>query len=235
MPDREETYRRCVDYLVNVLQKNPLEHGAEIISGRNRLLRLETTPAQGVSSVSLVAHRERRQAIVQQIESLRKQFWTAPLTELQGALGRLDAADFPDLQAAVNRLTTVAADRSRFPTLVRDRHFDGDFFSAFKEVLVSSPRDVAVLKENMLVSFANSSTRRRGKRMIALLQSEMPAVYALEAGWLSTLARQKRSTARVKAVSQRPVLSTASNFSIPWWWIVVAMIIIRAIIQATKN
>src|SRR4029079_18226357 len=80
--------------------------------------------------------------------------------------------------------------------------FDGHFFSALKEVLVQSPRETAVLREQVLSTFRNRARRKSGRKMVELLQNEMPAVCQLESDWFETLRRQKppRLTSNVKRI-----------------------------------
>jgi len=65
--------QRHVKYLVQVLQRNPLEESAVIIRGRNRLLGLkEAVASQSRPDVDLNKTRRQREKALQQIEQLRK-------------------------------------------------------------------------------------------------------------------------------------------------------------------
>ena len=238
--DRDpEDYRRAVQYLVGALRKNPLEEGAEIVANRNRLLGIEDNSSQA-GAIAMQAERKlRREGIINAIDELRSNFWAAPLAELQATLTKLDASDFPDLHAAVGRLSRIAAHRGRFPTLTSFRQFDPDFFLVFKDVLVSSPKDAAIAKERMLASFATGKKRRRGQKMIKLLAEQMPEVYSLEGAWLDTLARQKtgssRKYSRVPQSQRSMSAALEGSAKIPWWLIVLGIALLRLLIAAGKH
>jgi hypothetical protein len=232
---KQEHYRRCVGYLVKALQRNPLEEGAEIIYRRNRLLGLQEAAPPQSTGEPVPDPRQRRQEIIERLEELRSAFWAMPLATLRAELAKLDAVDFPDLRAAVDRLNVIAIHRADFPALVKHRHFDGSFFSVFKEVLVSSPKDVAVAKERLLAAFANRSNRRRGKKMIALVKKQLPEIYDLEASWLASLGKQRSRYKKVEYATTTSSSGESIFGSIPWWVFILAAMVIRAIISASKH
>jgi hypothetical protein len=232
---KQEIYRRCVAYLVNALQRNPLEESAEIIYRRNRLLGLQKAGRPQPAGDSAPDPRQRRQEIIQKLEELRSAFWVMPLATLRAELAKFDGVDFPDLRAAVDRLNVVAAHRADFPALVKHHHFDGSFFSVFKEVLVSSPKDVAVAKERLLTGFANRSSRRHGKKMIALVKKLLPEIYALEASWLVSLGKQRSRYKKVEYATTTSSSGESIFGSIPWWVFILAAMVIRAIFSASKH
>ncbi len=233
--------QRLVKYLVQVLQRNPLEESAVIIRGRNRLLGLkETVASQSRPDVDLDKTRQQREKILQQVKQLRKVVWTAPLEQMRGELDAIDARRFPDIQATVDRLSKLVAQRGNFPSLVEHPHFDADFFSIFKQVLALPPREVAVLKERQIVAFGKGRRRRRGRKMIKLLRQKLPDLCALETAWLDSLVRQKRSARVAQTSTSKTVFGTTGGV-IPLWgyfllffWIIG--LLIRAIMEigATK-
>jgi len=228
-----------VKYLVQVLQRNPLEESDVIIRGRNRLLGLQRTVSQPSRvGADLEQTRQQRERSLQQVEQLRKIVWTASLEQLRTDLGAIRAQHYPDIQATVDRLSTIVAQRSQFPLLVEHPDFDADFFSTFKQVLASSPREVAILKERQIVAFGKAKRRRRGKKMISLLKKEQPALYALEVAWLDSLIRQKRSSI-VTVASHSPHTASQSDLeeehngiNIPWWVISFGLLALARILKA---
>jgi hypothetical protein len=132
-------------------------------------------------------------------------------------------------------LRLVAAHRADFPALVKHRHFEGNFFSVFKEVLVSSPKEVAIAKERMLAGFSNSRNRKRGKKMIALVKQELPAIYELEASWLASLGRQRTRYVKAEYVTTGSSSGGSSLTNIPWWVFIVVGLIIKALLSASRH
>src|SRR6185295_10244572 len=110
-------------------------------------------------------------------------------------------------------------------------------FSALKEVLIQSPRETAVLREQVLSTFRNRARRKSGRKMVELLQNEMPAVYELESDWFETLRRQKppRLTSNVKRI-QPATIGSGSGTGRYWWLIsIVAISMIRACVSQTDH
>jgi hypothetical protein len=234
-------YERAVQYLEQTLRLNPLNDGAMIIRRRSRLLGLEAAPkvavAAGGSSPNAAAAAgagsartgpvldtaAARQKQLARIEDIRGRFWTTPLPMLKASLEKMSGDDFPDIQSVVKRLSVVAAHRDQIPRLTTDKGFDGDFFKVFKEVLVAAPRDCAIVKERTLAAFGDAKLRKRGTKMIGLIERELPYLYELESQWMKSLTRQ---TTRKKANSDdRFVLTQESGSpSIPWW--IIALVIV---------
>jgi hypothetical protein len=211
--------QRAIDYMVRLVQMNPMHEGDEIVKARSKALGLAKKEAANTQDVS--EPKVERRKLLDQLDAIRAEFWSMPIDALQAKLATLNAGDYADLQAAVTRLQVVAAHRSQFPKLTQMTGFDGHFFSALKEVLIQSPRETAVLREQVLSTFRNRARRKSGRKMVELLQNEMPAVYELEAGWFETLRRQKPPilTSNVKRV--RPATMTSSSGAGQYWWIIL--------------
>lgn len=228
---KAQARQRAIDYMVQLLQMNPVHEGAAIIAVRSEALGL-TKKAVPQPAPTVDDQKEDRRKLLDQLEALRKQFWTMPLDALNQQLGALNGQGFADLEAAVKRLRIVAAHRARFPALAQHADFSGEIFSSLKEILTRSPRDTAVLREQVLSKFRNRSHRKSGRKMIALLKRELPAIYALEADWFDTLDRQKVQTSKVRLVGQdhnnaAPV-GNGTNFGSYWWVIVLISGLVRA-------
>jgi hypothetical protein len=188
--------------MARLLQMSPIHQGTEIICARSEALGL-AEKANATRPVPTEDVRAVRRNVLDQLESVRSRFWTMPIDELNNQLQALDSRGFVDLEAAIARLRVVAAHRDRFPAFSQRPGFDGDFFSALKEVLVRSSRDTAVLREQILSIFRNRLRRKRSRLMVALLKTEMPAIYELEADWFDILYQQK--------APPRVTLVTSSN------------------------
>jgi len=217
--------RQAIDYMVRLLQMNPIQEGDEIISARSKALGLAKRGESAAAAAAAEAPQVDRRKVLEALEAVRSQFWTMPIDELNRQLAALDSQGFSDLEAAIGRLRVVAAHRALFPALAGKPGFDGEFFSALKEVLIRSPRDTAVLREKVLSSFRNRARRKGGRKMVALLKAEVPAIYELEADWFDTLYRQK---AHLVGSSRGSGLSvSATGFAKFWWVILFGMAAVR--------
>ncbi len=215
---REE---RIVAYVTKALRQNPFEQSASIVRRRNRLLGLLPREQKTQAQPDTASPLEARKRLQAEIDRVRKAIWKDPIPELSRALAALDTDRFPDLGSSVRRLQTIVGHRDRFPGLTAHKDFDGDFFEVFREVLAASPRESAMLKEKVLVRFGKRRLRKKGTRMIRLIQRELPQLYELESDWLGTLTR-RRPRQWVVSSSIPEIKTSSSGASIPWWvWLVL--------------
>jgi hypothetical protein len=226
---------KLLQYVERALRQNPLQESAAIIRRRNRLLGLETavTPAaaRGQGSVDPGVQ---RQTLLKQIETIRAGFWTMKLDTLRESLARLDAKEFPDVDAVVRRLSLVAKHRDQIPRILGQKDFDPDFFHVFKEVLIAAPRDSAIVKEKALVAFGDRTLRKRGMRMIKLIERELPYFHQLESQWLKSLQAQRGPVSAPRS-TQGHFVEERSGFSFPWWGYIVVISLIRLILSIASD
>jgi hypothetical protein len=226
---REE---KCVQYVLSALKKNPVEQSDSIIRDRNRLLGLSPAPKAEKSRSPVVDPREQRKLLLNRLDAIRSDFWTRALPDLREAIRQIDASGFPDIQPVVSRLAIVAAQRDKIPRLIAHKDFDAEFLKVFREVLTSAPRDSAVAKERMIAQFGIKSVRKRGTKMIRLIQDHAPELYKLEDRWLGSLVKQKNKPLAVQA---NDVQVSSEGFGIPWWSIFIVLGILRAVIRAMNS
>jgi hypothetical protein len=226
---REE---KCVQYVLRALKKNPLEQSDSIIRDRNRLLGLSPAVKAEKTRAPVVDPREQRKLLLNRLDAIRGDFWTRALPDLREAIRQIDASGFPDIQPVVSRLAIVAAQRDKIPRLIAHKDFDAEFLKVFREVLTSAPRDSAVAKERMIAQFGIKSVRKRGTKMIRLIQEHAPELYKLEDRWLGALVKQKNKPLVVQA---NDVQVSSEGFGIPWWSIFIVLGILRAVIRAMSG
>ncbi|MEM8865867.1 MAG: hypothetical protein AAGF31_10025 [Planctomycetota bacterium] len=176
-----------VAYLTRTLQMNPLYEGDAIIALRSKALRL-TKPTKETAGADAA---NRRTQALNTLAEIREKCWSAPPEELLSRLDAIPTDHMPDVQAAAERLKVVAQNRAKLPELSQHKHFDGEFFSCLKQILAASPRETSVLREQVLASFRAGKLRKRGRRMIKLIEKELPELYRLEADWFASLLQQK--------------------------------------------
>lgn len=226
---------KLLQYVEQALRTNPLEQSAAIIRRRSRLLGLETPAVPQPAAKAAVDPGVQRQTLMKRIESIRAGFWTMPLGALRESIAKLDAADFPDVEAVVRRLTVVAKHRDQIPRILGNKAFDADFFRVFKDVLIDAPRDSAIAKEQVLVAFGERKLRRRGTKMIKLIERELPYLYELESQWLKSLVAQRGSAKASTASRDHFVEAGSSGFSIPWWGYGIIFAVIKLVLRAASG
>ena len=229
---------KLLQYVERALRTNPLEESATIIRRRNRLLGLEpphasATAATKQAQTPAVDPAVKRQKLLKRIEMIRAGFWTMELVSLRGQIDNLDASDFPDVDAVVRRLATVAKHRGEIAHILGNKAFDPDFFKIFKEVLIAAPRDSAIVKERTLVAFGDRKLRARGTKMIKLIEKELPHYYHLETQWLKSLVAQRGKVSAPARQQDHFVEAGSGGFfsEIPWWGYMVILAVIRMLIK----
>jgi hypothetical protein len=232
-----ETHQKLLRYLEHALRQNPFEESAAIIHRRSQVLGLRTAPKEAVQTIAAAPVSQQRQQLLQRLEQVRATFWTAPLATLRSSLQDLETRagqSFPDIQAATRRLSVVAAHRDQFPRLVKHKWFYPDFLSAFKDVLVGTPRQAALVRERMLAQFGAPKIRRHGKKMIRLIQQELPAVYELESAWIESLLAQRGRHNASNPAYNYVESSSSSGGGIPWWVYLLVLTLIRILVSASR-
>lgn len=223
-------------YVERALRQNPLQESAAIIRRRNRLLGLEAAVTSAASGgQSSVDAGVQRQTLLKQIETIRASFWTMELGTLRESLARLDAKEFPDVDAVVRRLSLVAKHRDQIPRILGQKEFDPDFFKIFKDVLIAAPRDSAIVKERALVAFGERKLRKRGTRMIKLIERELPYFHQLESQWLKSLLAQRGTVNAPRSSQQEFVSDGSGGFSFPWWGYLIVIMVIKALLRLAAN
>ena len=199
---------RTIDYLQRQLARNPVHESVDIVRARASEFDLETKQA---SSSEAAPSQENRQQVRKRLEQIRQHCFSAPVDQLLERLGQLPVGDFPELAALAGRLTVILKNRDKLAALTSHRRFDADFFSVLRKVLLTPAREVALLREQVMVSFRRPENRSRGQAMIRLLKANVPEVYALEADWLDSLLRLSLR-GQVASTSLRPrTVQTASE------------------------
>jgi hypothetical protein len=217
MSDGAPTQQQSIDYVARLLQMNPIHQGGDIVRARNEFLSLR----KAVSDLRPMVANERgvdRRQLVEQLESIRARFWSAPEDELTKELSALRGHNFVDLEIAVSRLQLVAAYRPELSALGAKGGHDASFVSALEEILTRAPRDTMAVREQLLTTFDSRAQRKSGRRILKRLRTQMPAVYDLDADWFDALNGRKYNPAKGMLIST----GTGGR---PGRWLVIAAVV----------
>lgn len=230
----EASKQRAVDYLKRSLQLNPLYESEKIVRYRSQALGLskpKTASAKAISS-------NLRARIIQGIDRVRAACWTEPVEPLIEKLQKLTLDEHPDLKRTADRLLVILTTRRKLPELASHKHFDEKFLNCFKQILTLPPRELAIPREQVIASFRNKKLRKRGMRMIALLEKEVPKLCQLEQEWLSSLKRQKVNR---DILIRKGDFDSAPNHAVgaatkgggsSWWTVGIVIFFILQILKA---
>jgi len=223
---KTEDERRA--YLRTVLAMNPAQDAEELLGVRNSYHGIKRKAASKKADEKDL--HELREEIANEIDELRETFWTMDLKELKIRLSKLELKHFPDLRNAAERLGTMAIARHEFPQLATDEDFDSNFFSRLKKILIISPRDAGDLKDEVLLRVRKSpKITKRVKKMIRLLEDELPDVYDLEVDWFEMLLASEKLRSRGSFNSQSE--SSVDSAGITWGAIIVILIVLRVVFR----
>lgn len=197
-------------YLTRQLARNPIHESGDIVAERAKTFKLNADSKEPKPTAAPAATADLRKRVREKLEKIRIACFGVEVEKALVSLDRLQLQDFPDLAVLAGRLRVILNSRKALPRLKVDKRFDSDFFSCYKKILSSSPREVTVLREQVLASFRHRKNRKRGQAMIRLLKTELPELYALEQEWLDSLLKaQKYQTGEGSSGGER---KTSNNF-----------------------
>lgn len=174
-------------YLADVLGKNPTWQSTEILTARAGQLGLVVCDRRNERSQEMQDYTSKKSALRQQLQEIRDSVWTGSVDELNSRLADLSYEGSRELGKLGKRLQVIVDNRNKLDQLIDHRGFDKEFFECFKMVLTTPPRESAVLRQRVLVSFNDRQLRAKGKGTIRLLQREAEGLCSLEKDWLDSL------------------------------------------------
>jgi hypothetical protein len=220
-----------VAYLVDALQRNPLQDAEGLLERRRVYHGCSTTVA---TAASLTQVRDQREIARGRVEEIRENFWVMTPAELKRALESLDTSAYPDLHQVVQRLRILADNRPKLAKIAQHRDFDGDLFSSLKRVLVLPSRAAEGAREKAVKSRNTHQQVKAARKMAALLKAQVPAIYEIEASWLDRLSR--KSTATPAPAQSRAGWAFSGWFedlgSVSWIGAIVLLIVLRLALRA---
>ena len=160
------------------------------------------------------ASSKRREAIEIQLEMVRSQFWKLSDQKLRENLNAINARDFPELKAGVDRLQLLAMYRQSITELGKHKKRETNLYNTFRRIVMVPPREAGEIKERYLRAFATSNARENVFLMIKMMEKEYPELYALEADWFRQITKIKKRSAQ--AASQG---GSGGDWGIPGWMI----------------
>ncbi|QDV74237.1 hypothetical protein [Botrimarina mediterranea] len=177
----------AVAHVARCLRLNPMWQADGVLASRAELHGVDAAklnPYQAALDESA-----RKQALRNKVYALRDEVWEAPIEEIRKKLNRLRLEGEPELAKLAVRLRVIVDAREELPRLTQHRDFNDDFFECFKQVLTGSVRQSAEMRERVAASFQDRRLKKRGVRMVTLLQREHPELAALEYEWLDYIIR----------------------------------------------
>jgi hypothetical protein len=183
---RTEEERRT--YVLRALQLNPIHQAEAILSLRREYFAYAaavTTPADSVSI------REVRMQIVEEIETLREEFWTLSQKDVEGAAARIATERFPDLHPAAERLRVAARLRPALLKLEQHPLFQTEFYADLQTVLIGSPAAAREARTRVDQRWRGTYHRTAVRRMVRYLKHKTPEIIDLEPEWFATLMGQR--------------------------------------------
>lgn len=190
------------EYLSQVLQMNPLDQPAEILIRRKQFLQPQSDSRQ--FDTMNTSNEERKTQTLEQINSLRKHFWSFKSGMIEQQLNEIDLSDFPELTFASGRLRKIATLRESFARLKHRCEGHEEFYEQFCTLVISSPAEAERLRS---ASFTRPKAteddfelvRPGDDRKIArIVQQDFPELYAVEKDWLNQLAATSKKSNAIR-------------------------------------
>ena len=220
---QKQTTGDTVSYLQSMLELNPIISSSEIMNRRAYHLGIRK-PVKPVSESEL---QQRRNRAEDQINRLRKDFWTTNPGKLQNELKAINVKDFPDLQPAVDRIKLVSSFRSEFDSLGTHPAKVDNLFLAMKRLVIVSPSKAGSIKESYLRRVADGANLKEIQKMVSVVKKEFPNLYRLESDFLDSISRVKG-----RYVAPDSGGGPAIDFEIPGWLIGICVFLAIRILLA---
>ena len=229
---------RAAAYVTRLLDLSPITEGHVILRARAELLGLPDTPFTAQTVVAAPPQPDRRQ-LMAELAQVRGEFWSLSPEDLDHRLAALAGQGYAELDAAVARLQVVAKHRAQILPLVERSNHTGPVGARLRSVFVLSSRDTLALREQVVASFRNRRERKSGRRLLAALKAELPAIYALEADWFGALSREKpplpRFWLKSNRMSQSSLAANGEKLRNYWWVVFILVGLLRVFMQTTND
>jgi hypothetical protein len=178
-------------YLQRALQMNPVRQAAELLALRRKFHGLESQTASAIAVHETSDVRRDRERVARQLDRLRDEFWALSVQEVQDALNKLNLEPFPDLAQIGVQLQRLLNVRPEWDRLKQQAGFDADFGAQVERLLVSSPRDVHHVREEILRGLQSKSKVKAAQRTVKAILRTAAGVYALEREWFQRVSAAK--------------------------------------------
>lgn len=186
------------EYLSQVLQMNPLEQPAEILTRRKQFLQPQSENRQFDTMNS--SYEERRRHALELINDLRKHFWSFKTSVIEQRLNEIDIADFPELTFATGRFRKIVNLRESFTRLQHRCEGHETFYEQFCTLVISSPAEAERLRSTShaqpeaTMFDVELVSPEEEQKLARIVQQEFPELYALEKDWLNQLAATSKKS-----------------------------------------
>ena len=219
------------EYLTQVLAMNPVYQSDEILKLRNQFLGVISKEQQAFTD--RVQKQELRQKATDGLKRVRAQMWKQSPENLSVMIQAIDVSQLPDMRGAVERLKTVVRHHADFQALSQHPLQHINMTNTLKRAVMLPPKEAGSLKESYLRKIVEQPDLKQIQKMVAMMETQFPAVYALESDWLGEISRLSR---RKKRIISSGDSAESYQTGIPGWIIWIGFVIlIRIILVAVRQ
>lgn len=180
------------DYLARQFELDPLQDAALML--QRRRWRLD----EGAVLLAEVVDQQRepvddRTRLRQQLNKLRRDFWTLPAEELTHQLHTIRQAGFAETATAAAHLARVVKQRDAVRQIQTDQRLHPSFAQALARIVTAPAAEANQLRERehrWMRPEQNASWHKAQlaiQRSVRLIRTHYPGVYALEDAWFGEL------------------------------------------------
>jgi len=222
---RKRSPKLTRQYLDRVLPLSPVVAAQQMVDLRWRFCGFNTEAVVGGSASDDLA--ERRKWNRRELEKIRSAFWLLDPAQSRQALDELLVDDLPELKIGIDRLKQLSHCHADMNELARHRKRNINLYNTFRRLVMLSPRKAGSVKEKYLRSLAYAENLDKVQRMVRMMQTEFPNLYAIESDWFTQILKIKSR----RGSDNGPVSGGISvDLGIPsWMYVVTVMLIFRVI------
>lgn len=209
-------------YLAQVLRLNPVFQSDEILKLRNQFLGVVSKEQQALTD--RYQKQQLRQKATDRLKRVRAQMWTQSPEKLASMIQSIDVRQLPDMRGAVERLKTVVKHHADFQALSQHPLQHINLTNTLKRAVMLPPKEAGSLKESYLRKIVEQSDLKDIQEMVAMMETQYPALHALESDWLGEISRLSRRKKRALTSDESP---EAYQPGVPGWvlWLVFVIVI----------
>ncbi|QEG24983.1 hypothetical protein [Mariniblastus fucicola] len=210
-------------YLEKVLGLSPVVAAQQMVELRWQFCGFNTEAVNESATDDLA---ERRKWNRKELEKIRSAFWLIDPSQSRRALDELLVDDLPELKIGVERLKLLSHCHSDMNELAKHCKRDINLYNTFRRLVMLSPRKAGSVKEKYLRSLAYAENIEKVHRMVKMMRTEFPELYAIESDWFTQILKIKSRR------HDSPSIANGISFDLgipSWMYVVTAILIVRVL------
>lgn len=171
---------------------------------------------------------KQRRRVDRQVQAIRAEFLTQDAAAMQASLAAIDAAAFPDWNAAVADLRLLAPCRDQLLRALQAPDSSPELALAILNVLTAPVERKLLVKQQVEQYLTVKSTYRQLRQGSTKLRREFPAIYRLESVWFDRMRTWPKPTRRAKTPTR---LTPQEREWRTAFWVLMSVVVLTLLLE----